>query len=201
MFFQEALAELPQLVGELAAGGPRRRHPLRRRTLADRDGAALPGLELVGIEFEPDSVARARSNVAPPGWATGSRSSRATWPSLATEGRSTWPTSSTPCTSWPIRSAALRTAWAALKAGGRILVLDWALPSTLEEFRTRQGELIAGVQLDELYQGTALATREQFAGWFADGWTAGPMRSTCRRARSLFVGGAPPSTAGEERAG
>ena len=36
-------------------------------------------------------------------------------------------------------------------------MLDWPLPSTPEEFRTRHGELIAGVQLDELYQGTALA--------------------------------------------
>ena len=35
-------------------------------------------------------------------------------------------------------------------------MLDWPLPSTPEEFRTRHGELIAGVQLDELYQGTAL---------------------------------------------
>jgi ArsR family transcriptional regulator len=62
---------------------------------------------------------------------------------------------------------ALRTAWAALRPGGRLLVLDWALPSSLEDFRTRQGELVAGVQLDELYQGTALATRERFVDWFA----------------------------------
>jgi hypothetical protein len=37
-----------------------------------------------------------------------------------------------------------------------------------DEFRTRHGEIIAGVQLDELYQGTALATRDQFLAWFAD---------------------------------
>ena len=46
-------------------------------------------------------------------------------------------------------------------------MLDWPLPSSADEFRTRHGELIAGVQLDELYQGTALATRDQFRAWFA----------------------------------
>ena len=64
-------------------------------------------------------------------------------------------------------AGALRAAWAALRPGGRIVVLDWALPSSSEEFRTRHGELIAGVQLDELYQGTALVTRDGFRAWFA----------------------------------
>ena len=47
-------------------------------------------------------------------------------------------------------------------------MLDWPLPSGQDEFRTRHGEIIAGVQLDELYQGTALASRERFLAWFAD---------------------------------
>ena len=46
-----------------------RRHPLRRRPLADRDGPALPGHALVGVEFEPDSVARARAHVEEAGLA------------------------------------------------------------------------------------------------------------------------------------
>jgi len=53
-------------------------------------------------------------------------------------------------------------------------VLDWPLPSGPDEFRTRHGEIIAGVQLDELYQGTALATREQFLAWFADAGLPAP---------------------------
>jgi len=62
--------------------------------------------------------------------------------------------------------AGLAGAWAALRPGGRLLVLDWPLPSTVEEFRTRHGELIAGVQLDEVFQGTRLETRETYLAWF-----------------------------------
>ena len=57
-------------------------------------------------------------------------------------------------------------AWAALRPGGRILVLEWPLPSGPDESRTRHGELIAGVQLDEQFGGTALASRDQFRAWF-----------------------------------
>ena len=44
-----------------------------------------------------------------------------------------------------------------------------------EEFRTRHGELIAGVQLDELYQGTALVTRDGFRSWFDEAGLAEPV--------------------------
>jgi ArsR family transcriptional regulator len=82
---------------------------------------------------------------------------------------------------------ALRAAWAAMRPGGRIVVLDWALPSTLDELRTRQGELIAGVQLDELFQGTALVTREQFVGWFAEAGLPAPTAIDLPSGASLFV--------------
>ena len=75
----------------------------------------------------------------------------------------------------PDAPAVLRAAWAALRPGGRLIVLDWPLPSERDEFRTRHGELIAGVQLDELYQGTALATREQFLDWFAAAGLPAPL--------------------------
>jgi hypothetical protein len=81
----------------------------------------------------------------------------------------------------------LRAAWASLHPGGRLIVLDWPLPSEREEFRTRHGELIAGVQLDELYQGTALATREQFLAWFAEAGLPTPTRIDLPSGASLFV--------------
>ena len=69
VFFQEALAELPQLVADLSGGG---------RVVDIHCGGGrwlmamarrFPAIELVGLEFEPDSVARARANVEEAGLA------------------------------------------------------------------------------------------------------------------------------------
>ena len=53
--------------------------------------------------------------------------------------------------------------------------------------RTRHGELIAGVQLDELYQGTALATREQFLAWFDAAGLPHPTTIDLPSGASLFL--------------
>ncbi len=167
VFFQEALADLPQLVADLMAGG---------RVVDVHCGGGrwliamarrFPRLELVGVEFEEDSVIRARANVAAAELTDRItiRQANVTQPGRAGEFDLAYfqyalhQLSDAP--------AVLRAAWAAIKPGGRVMVLDWPLPSGRDEFRTRHGELIAGVQLDELYQGTALATREQFMAWFA----------------------------------
>jgi SAM-dependent methyltransferase len=168
VFFQEALAELPQLVGGLAAGG---------RVVDIHCGGGrwliamaqrFRTLELVGIEFEPDSAARARTSVASAGLADRIEILQGDVNNLESAGTFDLAYFQYALHQLSDPVGALRTAWSALRPNGRLLVLDWALPSSLEEFRTRQGELIAGVQLDELYQGTALATREGFAGWFAE---------------------------------
>lgn len=165
VFFKEALAELPQLVGDLARGG---------RVVDIHCGGGrwliamaqrFPALELVGIELEPDSVARARANVEAAGLADRIEIRHAKASAL------TEPEFDVAYFQYALHQLhdpvkVLRSAAGALREHGRILVLDWLLPSTLEEFRTRQGELIAGVQLDELYQGTALATAEQVVAWF-----------------------------------
>ena len=79
----------------------------------------------------------------------------------------TSPTSSTRSTSSPYPAVAIASAWQALRPGGWLVALDWYLPTDPDELRTRHGELIAGVQLDELLQGTRLVTRSEALGWFA----------------------------------
>ena len=187
VFFQEALAELPQLVAELSQGG---------RVVDVHCGGGrwliamarrFPALELVGVEFEADSVVRARAKVEAAGLADRItiRQANATKPDhsgeydLAYFQYALHQLSDAP--------AALGAAWAALHPGGRIIVLDWPLPSERDEFRTRHGELIAGVQLDELYQGTALATREQFQAWFAAAELPEPVVLDLPSGASLFL--------------
>jgi SAM-dependent methyltransferase len=166
LFFQEALAALPQLAADLGRGG---------RVVDIHCGGGrwliamaqrFPALELVGVESEPDSVARARSNVAAAGLADRIEIRESTVADLD-EARYDLAYFQYALHQMRDPVAALVAAWASLVPGGRIVVLDWPLPSTPEEFRTRHGELIAGVQLDELYQGTALVTRAGFQAWFA----------------------------------
>ncbi|HEV8696433.1 MAG TPA: class I SAM-dependent methyltransferase [Candidatus Limnocylindrales bacterium] len=186
VFFQEVLAALPQLAADLARGG---------RVVDVHCGGGrwlvamarrFPALQLVGVEYEEDSVARARASVAGQGLADRIeiRHGKATDPGKAGE----YDLAYFQYALHQLRDApkVLAAAWAALRPGGRILVLDWPLPSGPDEFRTRHGEIIAGVQLDELYQGTALATRQQFLAWFADAGLPAPNTIDLPSGASVF---------------
>lgn len=167
VFFNEVLAGLPQLVADLRpgsrivdvhCGGGRWLIAMARR---------FPGTQLTGVEFEADSVDQARRNIAEAG--LGDR--------ITIEHRE--PTQIDPSGSvdlayfqyalhqLPDAPAALRSAWGAVRPGGRLVVLDWYLPTDPEAFRSRHGELIAGVHLDELYGGMGLVTEQTALGWFA----------------------------------
>lgn len=187
VFFQEALAELPQLVGYLAnggrvvdvhCGGGRWLIAMARR---------FPALQLVGIEFEPDSVARARANVVAAGLAERIEIRHGDVSELGAAGAFDLAYFQYALHQLPDPEQAIHLAWSALRPGGRLLVLDWSLPSTLDEFRTRQGELIAGVQLDELYQGTTLATREAVRSWFDGAQLPAPAVIDLPSGATLFV--------------
>lgn len=186
VFFQEVLAALPQLVADLSRGG---------RVVDIHCGGGrwlvamarrFPGVELVGIEAEEDSVERAQATIAAEGLADRIeiRATRATEPGAPGEYDLVYFQYALHQLDAP---NVLAAAWAALRPGGRLLVLDWPLPTDAEETRTRHGELIAGVQLDELYQGTALATRDQFLGWFADAGIPSPQPIDLPSGASLFL--------------
>lgn len=168
VFFQEALAALPQVVVDLGSegrvldvhcGGGRWLIAMARR---------FPNVELVGVEFEPDSVARARANVAEVGLGDRITIEAGDAHAPGHSGEFALAYFQYALHQLPDPLAALAAAWASLRPGGWLIVLDWPLPSGSEEFRTRHGELIAGVQLDEVFQGTRLATRDEFEGWFRD---------------------------------
>jgi SAM-dependent methyltransferase len=187
VFFQEVLAELPQLVADLSRGG---------RVVDIHSGGGrwliamarrFPNLELVGVEFQPDSVARARVNVSTAGLSDRIeiRQGDADKPGPSSQYDLAYFQYALHQLEQPV--SVLGAAWAALRPGGRILVLDWALPSGPEEFRTRHGELIAGVQLDELYQGTALVTREGFRAWFSEAGLPTPLVLDLPSGATAFV--------------
>ena len=187
VFFQEALAVLPQLVVDLSRGG---------RVVDVHCGGGrwlvamarrFPALELVGVEFELDSVVRARANVAAAGLTDriAIRHVGATEPGGEDEYDLAY--FQYALHQLPDAALVLRAAWSSLRPGGRLLVLDWPLPSERDEFRTRHGELIAGVQLDELFQGTALATREQFLAWFESADLPEPELIDLPSGASLFI--------------
>jgi SAM-dependent methyltransferase len=167
VFFGEVLAALPQLVADLLRGG---------RVVDIHCGGGrwliamarrFPTLELVGIEFEPDSVARARATIAAEGLTERIAIHEARATESGSKGTFDLAYLQYALHQLPDPAEVLRAAWAALRPAGRVVVLDWPLPSTPDEFRTRHGELIAGVQLDEQYQGTALAARDAYEQWFA----------------------------------
>ena len=187
VFFQEVLAALPQLVAELAHGG---------RVIDVHCGGGrwlvamarrFPAIELVGVEFETDSVARAKATVSAEGL-DDRIEIRAAQPKDA-GAMGTYDLAYFQYALHQLHDApqVLAAAWGALRTGGRLLVLDWPLPSDADAFRTRHGEIIAGVQLDELLQGTALATRDQFLAWFAGAGLPAPERIDLPSGAAVFL--------------
>jgi ArsR family transcriptional regulator len=147
----------------------------------------FPKLELVGLEAEADSAARARAAVANEGLADRIAIREAAPTEIGATESFDLAYFQYALHQLPDAVGALRAAWAAVRPGGRIVVLDWPLPSEPDEFRSRHGELILGVQLDELLQGTALAPRERFMAWFEEAGLPAPTEIDLPSGAALFV--------------
>jgi SAM-dependent methyltransferase len=166
VFFQELLASVPELVVRLQpgarildvhCGGGRWLIAMARR---------FAGTTLVGVEFEPDSVARARANVAAAVLTERITIERGDVAAVGHAREFDLAYFQYALHQLADAPAALRSAWEALAPDGWLVTLDWYMPSEPDELRSRHGELIAGVQLDELVQGTRLVSRNEALGWF-----------------------------------
>ncbi len=167
VFFEEVLSALPQLVADLKpgaraidvhSGGGRWLIAMARR---------FPGLLLTGVEFEPDSVSRAKANVAEAGLSERISVEQGSMLAVGHVAEADLVYFQYALHQLPDPVGTLRSAWAAVRPGGWLVALDWNLPSDPDELRTPHGELIAGVQLDEVVQGTRLVTASEALGWFA----------------------------------
>jgi SAM-dependent methyltransferase len=175
VFFQEGLAALPDLAARLAAGG-------RVLDVACGGGKWLiavaqrfPATTLVGVEFEPDSVARAMRHVTDAGLDGRIRIEARDPQTMPFEGEFDLVYFQDALHELPDPAGSLRSAWTAVRPGGRLVVLDWCLPSALDESQSLQGELLWGIQIDELFQGTRMYTRDGFLEIFG---SAGMPRPT-----------------------
>ncbi|MGH2511972.1 MAG: class I SAM-dependent methyltransferase [Candidatus Limnocylindrales bacterium] len=187
VFFQEGLAMMPELTAGLVRGG-------RVLDVACGGGRWLlamagrfPETTLVGVEYEPDSLARAGRRVLEAGLgARVSIEARAVddlpWPG---EFNLVYFQDALHDLSDPV--AALRAGWACVRPAGRLVVLDWCLPESDEETRSLHGAMMWGIQLDQLFQGTRLWDHAGFSHLFEAAGIGQPSVTDLPSGASLFV--------------
>jgi SAM-dependent methyltransferase len=187
VFFQEGLAELPDLAADLTRGG-------RVLDVACGGGKWLIAIarrfsetQLVGVEFEPDSVERATSHVRDAGLADRIRIEARTIPDMPFRSEFDLVYLQDALHELPDPPGSLRAAWAAVAPGGRLVVLEWCLPEDPAESQSLQAELLWGIQIDELYQGTQMYTHAGYDGLFAEAAVPSPTLVELRSGASLFV--------------
>jgi SAM-dependent methyltransferase len=187
VFFQEGLAALPALTDELsrgidvldvACGGGRWLTAVARRFTRTR---------LVGVEFEPDSVARAMRHVTKSGLDDRIRIEAREVADMTFDREFGLVYLQDALHELPDPVAGLRQSWAAVAPGGRLVVLDWCLPSDPDDDRTLQDQLLWGIQLDELYQGTRMLTLEEFVELHAAAGVPTPTVAELPSGATMFV--------------
>jgi SAM-dependent methyltransferase len=191
VFFQEGLAELPDLAASLGRGG-------RVLDVACGGGKWLiaiarrfPKTQLVGVEFEPDSVARAMRHVSEADLGDRIRVEALPIPEMTYREEFDLVYLQDALHELPDPVASLRAAWAAVAPGGRLVVLEWSLPDAPEsgphEEATLQAELLWGIQLDEIYQGTTMYTRDGYGELFVAAGVPAPTEVDLLSGATLFV--------------
>lgn len=187
VFFEEGLATLPDLAAALARGG-------RVLDVACGGGRWLvavarrfPATQLVGVEFEPDSVARAMRLVTDSGLGERIRIEARDIPALPYRGEFDLVYMQDAVHEMPDPVGSLAAAWTAVAPGGRLVILEWCLPATVEESRTLQGELFWGIQIDELFQGTRMYSRAGYEQLFAGAGVPTPQVVELLSGATLFV--------------
>jgi len=174
VFFQEVLPAVPQLVADLVpgsrildvhCGGGRWLIAMARR---------FPGTTLTGVEFEPDSVARAQAAVTAAVLSDRITIEHGDVTALAHPGEVTLAYFQYALHQLPDPAGAIRAAVDSLREGGWLIALDWYLPTDPDELLSTHSQLLAGMQLDELVSGTRLVTAHEALGWFAAAGVATP---------------------------
>lgn len=187
LFHEQALAALPDLAERLSAGTEVLDVGCGGGGWLLTLAAAYSRVRAVGIEFDPEWLQRARARVRAAGLeeritVEERDPSRTVW-----EGRFGLVYFQDVLHELPDPAAALQAAWRAVAPKGMLLVFDWCMPSSWGEYRTQQGELLWGYQLDELFQGTSLLTRKGFEQVFAQAGTGTPERLELDAGATIFV--------------
>jgi SAM-dependent methyltransferase len=187
VFFQEGLADVPELAAALTRGG-------RVLDVACGGGRWLiavarrfPATELVGVEFEPDSVARAIRHVTEAGLDERVRIETRQIPEMTFRSEFSLVYIQDALHELADPVASLRAAWAAVQPGGWLVVLEWCLPASPADSQSLQAELLWGIQLDELYQGTRMYTHTGFTDLFGKAGLPDPTVIDLLSGATLFV--------------
>jgi len=187
LFVDEGLPRLQGLSRRLGAG-------IRALDVACGGGRWLltmaeryPKSRFVGVEFEPDSVSRALRHVSEAGLDERIEIVPIDPAEMTFRDEFDLAYCQDALHELPEPAGALRATWQALRSEGMLVVFDWCIPSRIEDYRTALGELAWGVQIDELYQGTRLMTREEFDALFEAAGLPRPLRVELEAGATLFV--------------
>lgn len=187
VFFSEALGALPDMVAALSVGG---------RVLDVHCGGGrwlvamaqrFPNVTLVGVEAEEDSRARAALLIEDTHLGGRIRIDAVGRAETTRPGRFNLIYYQYALHFLPDPAASIRASWEALEPGGTVIVLDWLLPTDPEELHSIQGELTAGVHLDEVFMGAGLREHDDYLAWFREAGAQRPEVIDLPSGATLFV--------------